>query len=115
MQDSPTLSSMRPAGRDGRPCAAQRGYGRRWQRARRQYLAAHSTCETCARVGLICTATVVDHIIPHRGDSRLFWHRGNWQALCKPCHDRKTAMEDGGFGKMPQGHEKAGSMAEAVT
>ena len=36
----------------------------------------------------------VDHIIPHRGDQKLFWDRNNWQALCKPCHDRKTGKED---------------------
>ena len=35
-------------------------------------------------------ATVVDHIIPHRGDKRLFWDEKNWQPLCKDCHDRKT-------------------------
>ncbi|WP_390622926.1 HNH endonuclease [Ralstonia syzygii] len=42
-------------------------------------------------------ATVVDHIVPHKGDQHLFWRRSNWQALCKACHDRKTAREDGGF------------------
>ncbi|MCT9125512.1 HNH endonuclease [Cupriavidus gilardii] len=41
---------------------------------------------------------MVDHIVPHKGDSKLFWSRSNWQALCKPCHDRKAATEDGGFG-----------------
>nr|WP_292832122.1 HNH endonuclease signature motif containing protein [Mesorhizobium sp.] len=30
---------------------------------------------------------------------RLFWDRSNWQPLCKPCHDRKTATSDGGFGR----------------
>lgn len=28
----------------------------------------------------------------------LFWDRTNWQGLCKQCHSRKTAAEDGGFG-----------------
>jgi 5-methylcytosine-specific restriction protein A len=40
----------------------------------------------------------VDHIIPHKGNKGLFWTRFNHQALCKSCHDRKTATEDGGFG-----------------
>lgn len=44
-------------------------------------------------------AEVTDHIIPHRGGIDLFWNRDNWQSLCKRCHDRKTAMEDGGFGR----------------
>lgn len=43
-------------------------------------------------------ASVVDHVIPHRGDKALFWDSDNWQPLCKPCHDRKTAAQDGGFG-----------------
>jgi 5-methylcytosine-specific restriction endonuclease McrA len=32
---------------------------------------------------------------------RLFWDTGNWQALAKVCHDRKTAREDGAFGRPP--------------
>nr|WP_307877464.1 MULTISPECIES: HNH endonuclease [unclassified Rhizobium] len=32
-------------------------------------------------------ASVVDHIIPHRGDQALFWHHANWQPLCAPCHN----------------------------
>ncbi|WP_338100978.1 hypothetical protein [Roseovarius nubinhibens] len=30
---------------------------------------------------------------PHRGDRAKFFDRTNWQALCKPCHSRKTARE----------------------
>lgn len=43
-------------------------------------------------------ATIVDHIIPHKGNMELFWDRDNWQAMSKECHDKKTAREDGGFG-----------------
>lgn len=39
-------------------------------------------------------ATVVDHIIPHRGDQKLFWDRGNWQPLCEHHHNVKTMTED---------------------
>lgn len=29
----------------------------------------------------------------------LFWDKvNNWMGLCKPCHSKKTATEDGGFG-----------------
>lgn len=38
-------------------------------------------------------ATVVDHVIPHRGDWLLFIAPSNHQSLCKSCHDRKTARE----------------------
>lgn len=74
--------------------ASGRGYGRAWQKARKKYLAAHPLCVVCQREGRYVKATVVDHIIPHRGDEKLFWDRSNWQALCKPCHDRKTLTED---------------------
>lgn len=44
--------------------------------------------------GRYVPATVVDHIVPHRGDYYLMWSDNNWQALCKSCHDRKTGTED---------------------
>ena len=53
--------------------AAKRGYGSKWQKARREYLAGHPLCVLCEREGRYRKATVVDHIIPHRGDQKLFW------------------------------------------
>ncbi len=47
-------------------------------------------CANCLSKGILAPATVVDHIVPHRGDRALFWDENNWQALCKSCHDRKT-------------------------
>lgn len=35
-------------------------------------------------------AEVVDHKIDHKGDPTLFWDQGNWQAMSKRCHDKKT-------------------------
>ena len=77
-----------------RPSANSRGYTKRWQKASKQYLQAHPLCVRCLAAGRLPTATVVDHITPHRGDQTLFWDKNNWQALCKPCHDRKTWTED---------------------
>ena len=74
--------------------AASRGYGAAWRKASKQFLHAHPLCVACMRQGKYVKATVVDHIIPHRGDTKLFWDRSNWQALCKPCHDKKTGNED---------------------
>lgn len=76
-----------------RGTASQRGYDAKWRRARTYYLSQHPICVRCGDI-----ATVVDHIIPHKGDMNLFWSANNWQPLCKPCHDRKTVQEDGGFG-----------------
>ena len=84
-----------------RGSAAARGYGRRWQRLRLQFLQRHPLCEACKAEDRLTAATVVDHIEPHRGDQRLFWDQNNWQALCKPCHDAKTAREDGRWGARP--------------
>jgi len=50
----------------------------------------------CIKDGRITPATVVDHIIPHRGDQKLFWDTANWQALCKPHHDRDKQREERG-------------------
>ena len=41
---------------------------------------------------MLTPATVVDHVIPHRGDRKLFWDEQNWQPLCKECHDKKTGQ-----------------------
>lgn len=74
--------------------AASRGYNNAWRKASRQFLQAHPLCEECKRQGRYVKATVVDHIVPHRGDQKLFWARDNWQALCKRCHDQKTRRVD---------------------
>ena len=47
-----------------------------------------------ASEGKITEATVVDHIIPHRGDMKLFWDKSNWQPLCEHHHNVKTMTED---------------------
>ena len=81
-----------------RGTSAERGYGARWQAARKAFLDANPLCAECDRRGRTVRATVVDHIIPHRGDEGLFWDQSNWQALCRRCHSRKTAKEDGRWG-----------------
>ena len=82
-----------------RRTSTQRGYGYRWQKARKVYLSHHPLCKHCQDKGIITAANVVDHIKPHQNDQRLMWDELNWQPLCKPCHDIKTATEDGGFGR----------------
>ena len=74
-------------------------YDRRWAAYSKAFLRAHPLCVTCAAAGLVVAAEVTDHVVPHQGSRRLFWDRGNHQALCKRCHDRKTVLEDGGFGR----------------
>ncbi len=70
--------------------ATSRGYDSKWRKAREDFLRKNPLCLQCRREGRLTPATVVDHIVPHRGDLRLFWDRCNWQPLCKDCHDIKT-------------------------
>lgn len=79
---------------------AQRGYGGKWQRARLGYLAKHPLCRMCEAKGRVTAANVVDHIVDHRGDMKLFWDTSNWQPLCKPCHSEKTAAEGVGAARL---------------
>ena len=74
--------------------AGSRGYGRAWQKARKRYLEAHPLCAECMKEGKYVKATDVDHIVPHRGDSVLFWDQSNWQPLCHRHHSIKTRNED---------------------
>ena len=75
--------------------AAGRGYNAAWRKASKQFLQAHPLCEECMKQGKYVKATVVDHVVPHRGDEKLFWDRSNWRALCKRCHDQKGLISTG--------------------
>ena len=85
-----------------RASAAERGYGWRWQRASERYRRANPLCAECARRGITRSCVgkegATDHIVPHRGDMKLFWDRDNWQGLCVPCHNAKSATERWGGG-----------------
>lgn len=90
----------RPA--DDRPSAAKRGYGRKWRVIRAAFLKAHPRCEACG-----ASASEADHRTPRAAGGSDAW--ANLRPLCKPCHSRKTARQDGGFG-----HAKKSLSAGAV-
>lgn len=69
-------------------------YGRRWDNSRKTFLRNNPLCRYCQRIGQLTAATVVDHIVPHRGDMALFWDQDNWQPLCKRCHDSVKQAEE---------------------
>ena len=83
-------------GHDTRKTSTQRGYGHKWRKLRKAFLSTHPLCVFCNTKGRIAQATVVDHIIPHKGDQRLFWDVSNWQPLCKKCHDSDKKIIEGG-------------------
>jgi 5-methylcytosine-specific restriction protein A len=60
----------------------------RWKALRMQILRDQAyRCNECHKVVL---ELEVDHITKHEGVSARFWDRGNLQALCRSCHQRKT-------------------------
>jgi len=71
----------------------------RWHWVRLNVLARDRICVHCRR----WAAQECDHIIPakkyielHGGDLNRFYDESNLQGLCKSCHSKKTATEDGG-------------------
>jgi len=94
----PTLAAASLETYDARRgSSSARGYDWKWRTYAKGYLARHPLCVACERDGVTTAAQCVDHIAPHKGDMLLFWDPANHQALCNPCHSRKTVMEDGGF------------------
>lgn len=79
-----------------RASAHRRGYDGEWRKYRVGFIARNPLCIECLKEGIYTVATVVDHIIPHKGDRELFWDSKNHQALCTSHHNRKTAREDMG-------------------
>ncbi|WP_225783343.1 HNH endonuclease [Xenophilus sp. Marseille-Q4582] len=87
-----------PSWRQDRRKTAERGYGGRWQRERKAFLARPENvlCVMCSAERRVTIATVVDHIVPHKGDEVLMWDQTNWQPLCKRHHDSDKQAEEKG-------------------
>ena len=83
-----------------RGSSTERGYDAQWRRERAVFLRENPICvdPLGEHPGVVVAATVVDHIIPHKGDPVLFKDPNNRQATCKHCNDVKAAMYEGGFG-----------------
>lgn len=92
----PTFAPVRAGANAFKPAAAEResaaarGYDRKWRFVRAKFLRAHPNCACGA------AATDVDHVLPLASGGTHAW--SNLRALCRPCHSRKTATVDGGFG-----------------
>jgi 5-methylcytosine-specific restriction protein A len=71
----------------------QRGYNKRWQAYRLEFLKDNPYCVECLKFDIHTAANEVDHIIPFKGDYDLFWNYNNHQSLCKICHSKKTRKE----------------------
>lgn len=78
-----------------RGSASSRGYGAKWRKIRKAALYRDmGLCVHCRSRGDITVATEVDHIVRKAdgGTDDL----DNLQSLCRPCHEAKTAVENGG-------------------
>jgi 5-methylcytosine-specific restriction enzyme A len=78
-----------------RPNATARGYGTKWRNYSKRRLRSHPLCVMCAAKGITRLAEVTDHIVPHRGDKKLFWDPKNHQSLCRPCNTTKEGAPAG--------------------
>ncbi len=87
-----------------RGTSAQRGYGANWRKLRKMVLARDPICEDPfglhEKYNEVVSANEVDHIIPLKNGGTN--EMGNLQALCRSCHSRKTAVEDGRWGGRSQ-------------
>lgn len=68
-----------------------------WRSRRMHQLADEPLCRSCKAAGRETLATIADHVIPHRGDERLFFE-GELQSLCDEepwrCHSRVKQREE---------------------
>lgn len=83
---------------DRRPPSSQRGYSGEWRKVRAVKLDRDPSCERCG-----APATDVDHDPPLAdlvAAGVADPHADRWlHSLCHSCHSRKTATQDGGFGR----------------
>ena len=65
---------------------------------RKAQLAKQPICYLCNEVGIETQATVADHHVPHRGDTRLFHNPNNLRSVCDTCHNStKQRYEKSGY------------------
>lgn len=68
-----------------------------WRKAAKRFKQSNPICVKCDEVGIVTPVKVVDHIIPiNRGGEKL--NEANFQSLCESCHNKKSALEKGGYG-----------------
>lgn len=78
-----------------------RGYGAAHEKMRKHLMKTVIFCEECTRKGFVTKGTIADHkrSLAKGGDGS----RENYQLLCVPCHDRKTAEDAGRSVRQPIG------------
>jgi 5-methylcytosine-specific restriction enzyme A len=70
----------------------------RWKAYRKTHIERSPLCVMCEREGRAVLGSIVDHIIPHRGDVSLFWAMDGVQTLCVRHDSLKRLRENGLLG-----------------
>jgi hypothetical protein len=68
--------------------SAARHYGYdtpKWRNMIKAFIVQHPWCIGCAAIGKQTPATIMDHVVPHKGDRSKFF-AGPFQPLCSWCH-----------------------------
>ena len=73
------------------PEAEQRVRGSKWMAIRARWFREHPLCVHCQEQGRVTAANRLDHVIPLIDGGKD--DDSNYQSLCEPCHDIKTAAE----------------------
>ena len=68
----------------------------RWRNLRLAQLAREPLCQRCLCFNMTKAGYHVDHVIPHRGNRKMFFDASNLQSLCQSCHSFKTVEEQRG-------------------
>lgn len=77
---------------EGRASRHERGYGKEWDRLRKQILRRDGgLCLTCLREGATTAAYAVDHVIPKAEGGTD--DETNLASICRPHHQAKSAAE----------------------
>lgn len=63
----------------------------KWKNISIRFRLSHPNCALCGEPGKVC-----DHIIPHKGDEKLFYDKTNIQNLCHQCHNSDKARIENG-------------------
>lgn len=73
--------------------ASRRLYDRKWRAYRDAFLRRpeNRVCRICGER----PAELVDHVVAHKGDRRLFWDPANHQPACGECNRRKAVEREG--------------------
>ena len=71
---------------------------KKYRKLRDRFIRENPLCRLCFKEeGLTVAASEVDHIKPLKTHPELAMDRSNLQALCRNCHEKKTARENNRF------------------